>query len=303
MTNSICVQCKTPQSETCIYHPGKPIFHDGLKGYECCGKRVTDFDDFLRIEGCCVGEHKATETKEQQDIKVTSETENLILKKEVRKDKKPAGNVLIPTVMQIKRNLEIQNDPEGFQPVNGMNCQRLGCQHSYDSKEESECNFHKGVPIFHEGSKGYSCCRRKVLEFDEFMKIEGCTTGGHMYTKAIKPARHDWYQSLHEVHVSVFAKNVDKAACKVEFTPTSVTLTAPGVYFHQDLFQEISVEESKFVILKPKVEVTLKKKTGMSWPSLEAGSDQQSFTTFGTNGGGTIGGNEIKIAAPTIARQ
>lgn len=35
---------------------------------------------------------------------------------------------------------------------------------------------HPGVPIFHEGSKGYSCCKRRVLEFDQFMNIEGCKT-------------------------------------------------------------------------------------------------------------------------------
>ena len=35
---------------------------------------------------------------------------------------------------------------------------------------------HPGVPIFHEGSKGYSCCKRRVLEFDQFMSMEGCKT-------------------------------------------------------------------------------------------------------------------------------
>jgi len=35
---------------------------------------------------------------------------------------------------------------------------------------------HPGAPIFHEGSKGYTCCKRRVLEFDEFLKIEGCKT-------------------------------------------------------------------------------------------------------------------------------
>ena len=24
------------------------------------------------------------------------------------------------------------------------------------------------APIFHEGSKGYSCCKRRVLEFEEY---------------------------------------------------------------------------------------------------------------------------------------
>ena len=34
--------------------------------------------------------------------------------------------------------------------------------------------YHPGQPLFHEGSKGWTCCSKKVLEFDEFMKIEGC---------------------------------------------------------------------------------------------------------------------------------
>jgi CHORD len=33
---------------------------------------------------------------------------------------------------------------------------------------------HPGRPIFHEGTKGWTCCKRRVLEFDEFMGIEGC---------------------------------------------------------------------------------------------------------------------------------
>lgn len=35
--------------------------------------------------------------------------------------------------------------------------------------------------IFHEGSKGYLCCKRRVLEFSEFLKIEGCTEGKHLF--------------------------------------------------------------------------------------------------------------------------
>ena len=33
---------------------------------------------------------------------------------------------------------------------------------------------HPGQPVFHEGSKGWSCCKRRVLEFDEFLRIPGC---------------------------------------------------------------------------------------------------------------------------------
>ena len=42
------------------------------------------------------------------------------------------------------------------------------------SRDGEECIHHPGQALFHEGSKGWTCCKRRVLEFDEFMKIEGC---------------------------------------------------------------------------------------------------------------------------------
>lgn len=42
--------------------------------------------------------------------------------------------------------------------------------------ESENCVHHPDAPIFHEGSKGYLCCKRRVLEFDEFLKLEGCKT-------------------------------------------------------------------------------------------------------------------------------
>jgi len=29
--------------------------------------------------------------------------------------------------------------------------------------------------------QGYLCCKRRVLEFDEFLKIEGCQIGRHCF--------------------------------------------------------------------------------------------------------------------------
>lgn len=66
----------------------------------------------------------------------------------------------------------------------GKTCRRKACGQQYEgkSREGEKCVFHPGVPIFHEGSKGYTCCKRRVLEFDEFMKIEGCKTkGSHLF--------------------------------------------------------------------------------------------------------------------------
>ncbi len=61
----------------------------------------------------------------------------------------------------------------------GRTCRRKGCGATYKkgaNREDETCVHHPGAPIFHEGSKGYSCCKRRVLEFDQFMKIEGCKT-------------------------------------------------------------------------------------------------------------------------------
>lgn len=42
---------------TCTYHPGIPIFHEGLKYWSCCQKKTTDFDTFLSQVGCERGNH------------------------------------------------------------------------------------------------------------------------------------------------------------------------------------------------------------------------------------------------------
>lgn len=71
------------------------------------------------------------------------------------------------------------DDPSLSIPANKP-CRRRGCnavstqETSASSRDDEECVFHPGQALFHEGSKGWTCCKRRVLEFDEFMKIEGC---------------------------------------------------------------------------------------------------------------------------------
>lgn len=35
------------------------VFHEGLKGWSCCKRRETSFDDFLNIPGCATGTHSS----------------------------------------------------------------------------------------------------------------------------------------------------------------------------------------------------------------------------------------------------
>lgn len=42
----------------CTYHPGVPIFHEGMKFWSCCQKRTSDFAQFMAQKGCVYGQHK-----------------------------------------------------------------------------------------------------------------------------------------------------------------------------------------------------------------------------------------------------
>ena len=43
---------------SCCYHSGQPIFHDAVKFWSCCANtKCYDFDEFMAVKGCCVGQH------------------------------------------------------------------------------------------------------------------------------------------------------------------------------------------------------------------------------------------------------
>ncbi|KAG4080204.1 hypothetical protein HA402_008275 [Bradysia odoriphaga] len=51
----------------CCYHPGCPIFHEGMKFWSCCTKRTSDFATFLNQKGCSEGQHKWIQSKEDSE--------------------------------------------------------------------------------------------------------------------------------------------------------------------------------------------------------------------------------------------
>ncbi|ALC45832.1 CHORD [Drosophila busckii] len=54
--------------DECTYHPGVPIFHEGMKFWSCCQKRTSDFAQFMAQKGCVYGQHKWI--KDNEDKKV-----------------------------------------------------------------------------------------------------------------------------------------------------------------------------------------------------------------------------------------
>ncbi|KAL8671218.1 MAG: hypothetical protein Q9168_004272 [Polycauliona sp. 1 TL-2023] len=71
------------------------------------------------------------------------------------------------------------DDPSVTIPAD-KTCRRRGCSATSSAdtnssnRDDEYCVHHPGQALFHEGTKGWTCCKRRVLEFDEFMRIEGC---------------------------------------------------------------------------------------------------------------------------------
>lgn len=49
----------------CVFHPGVPIFHEGMKFWSCCLRKTSDFTAFMNQVGCETGSHKWTSDEEE----------------------------------------------------------------------------------------------------------------------------------------------------------------------------------------------------------------------------------------------
>lgn len=91
--------------------------------------------------------------------------------------------------------------------------------------------------------------------------------------------RHDFYQTTTTVIASLYLKKIDKDRAKVDFTsPTTVTLDLPTADNRRyatelPLYGRIDTAKSKAKIMGTKMEMTLVKADGLSWPTLR--SDEQ----------------------------
>ncbi|KDQ60662.1 hypothetical protein JAAARDRAFT_31637 [Jaapia argillacea MUCL 33604] len=327
---------------SCSFHSGGPVFHEGLKSWSCCedvNRPVLDFDDFMKIPGCSQGPHtdsapvieaprpsQAQTSKNLQRVEenVTSPTSSAV--PGTQTPLRSGSMTPLPAKVDMSSLVDADEDDLETPVPTGTKCRRKGCEVAYVSDEihrrpdgeGAVCTYHTMPPIFREGSKGYLCCKRRVLEFDEFLKIEGCTKGRHLFVPKSKcdtkeelaDCRIDHYQTPSEVHVSVFAKQVDKQRSAIKFEEAKVHF---DVYFQgskrfrksMDLFGPINPDTSTFTIYGTKIEVIMKKTDGRSWTILEKPTrDLGNISlTFGVGGRtGTIGAKEIVLDAVNQSR-
>jgi hypothetical protein len=338
------------QKGPCIHHPGSPIFHEGSKSWSCCkdiNKPVLEFDEFLTIKGCTSEEEHTNVKREKEtfqkkavngaeeekpttaaaeatpiDGTPTSNASGSVIP--MSSNTLAAGKAAAERSQKVESEYVEESDPKEAQDessiASGSQCKRSGCKASYSggkrTRSEENCQYHKGSAIFHEGSKGYTCCKRRVLEFDEFLAIEPCTkaTTGHLYLGAPKVAkkaapfdstsqvdedeaqcRLDHYETPADVRVTVYAKGVDMERSKIEIREEEVifSLALPPLpatpnnlrRFNKVLlpFSGIDANSSSFTVSKVKIDLVLVKKIkGESWPTLERGEKSYGYgLTFG----------------------
>lgn len=280
----------------------------------CCKPRVLTFDEFLAIPPCTTGKHSTVDDTPAAPPKTkAAEAANIVSAAPIPAPvplTRPLASSLAtaqqptPSSTPKPEPPEDESDDPDAEIAPSVSCKRRGCGKSRDDKiprDEEECIYHPGLPLFHEGSKGWTCCKRRVLEFDEFMKIEGCKTrkkhcyvgkkknpagvDGETTTKAeeemLENVRNDFYQTPTSVIVSFYLKKIDKDRAKVEFSSdgTAVDMDLPtseGKRFTRTipLFAEIDPSKSQFKIMGTKLELVLAKKDGTSWSTLR--SDERS---------------------------
>ena len=113
----------------------------------------------------------------------------------------PQSSQPIPLVAPSSAAPESDSDDLSIPVPAHTTCRRRGCNATSPlelplSRSGEECVYHPGQALFHEGSKGWTCCKRRVLEFEEFMKIKGCKRRkNHLFVGSKT-------QSLHEEAIS-----------------------------------------------------------------------------------------------------
>jgi hypothetical protein len=264
---------------------------------------VTDFSDFLTIPGCTWSTHSdekrvvvpletapkpsvplAGPTSSSDGVEKYGHARSAAFKENAAASAAAAAAAIAVAPMDAVEERDPLDEPDADDAVIAVDapCLHRGCNASYvdANSRQAECFYHPGRPVFHDMSKGWSCCRRKVLEFDDFLKIEGCTSGRHKFVPPPRPAvavvefRYDFFQSVPKVTVSVYCKNADKQETRVEFRADSITwhVVGPDGQIADktlQLAERIKPSECSFAVLSTKVELRLVKEEGVQWTTLE----------------------------------
>ncbi|XP_035221138.1 cysteine and histidine-rich domain-containing protein 1-like, partial [Stegodyphus dumicola] len=284
-------------TESCLHHPGVPVFHDVYKKWSCCEKKTTDFTEFLNIKGCTRSYHsniKPVETpkrKEENDKEVYSSPKPMQQRDALERPdpNQPMvhlpftiGASLKPVLDAMQKEITLEKDPENDSIIQlNTPCQNKGCKAVYRGEESDAetCLHHEGMPVFHEGMKYWSCCVKRTTDFDSFLEQIGCTTGKHKWLKDKNmeqraKCRYDWHQTGNSVVISVYSKCPLPDLSFVDANPVKlhiyITFGEEKTVFDEELilYGVINLENCSVTYLGSKVEIKLKKAEPVGWKDL-----------------------------------
>nr|ADD37910.1 Cysteine and histidine-rich domain-containing protein 1 [Lepeophtheirus salmonis] len=284
--------------DACKFHSGTPVFHDAYKFWSCCGKKTTDFSTFLSTPPCTSGPHTNIPPKESLDVKRSSSEEKTILNERPKEwnPPQPALSSLKrppldtkcfrpkPKIASSIQGLSFEKSVKEVSEGGAMNpeepCKNGGCKITYgEAIEETQCVYHNGVPIFHEGMKFWSCCQKKTSDFQSFLNQEGCQRGDHKWIKDNEgnekiECRYDWHQTSNTVSLAIYAKKYDPNLSYVEFNPirlvAHIFFPEQGGAFDMDIELNgvIDTEKTQVSMNGSKVEICMKKAELFTWSKL-----------------------------------
>lgn len=165
--------------------------------------------------------------------------------------------------------------------VVGTSCKRGGCTCSYDSfaSNGTVCVHHPGVPVFHEGYKFWSCCKKKTSDFTAFLAQAGCESGKHKWISDEQTSvncRWDWHQTPSTVVVAIYAKQYNYKQSFVKVSPVRliVKLIFPKedrAEFNIDLELRGVIDATKATasMFGTKLEISMPKAEGSHWTNLD----------------------------------
>jgi len=242
--------------ESCKFHLGNPVFHEGYKYWSCCPKKTINFQDFLEIPPCSVGPHtehletlppKEKPSSSLDGNSISSSLRDTFISTTIPPTRNastttttattttttstttnnPIGIERSPVAEVPERIQEDENegdDPPDVIVPSGTTCVRRGCGVVFSGSAtlSEPCRYHRGFAVFHEGAKGWSCCGKTTSDFERFLEMTGCAVASrHKFTRpsSLLEARFDWHQTNGFVVVTIYAKAVDPHSSKVLIEP------------------------------------------------------------------------------------
>ncbi|ESL09147.1 hypothetical protein TRSC58_03139 [Trypanosoma rangeli SC58] len=187
-TNFGCGQFFIPaenHDSACHYHAEPPVFHDIEKYWRCCPThRARDWEEFKAIPACRVGLH----SRENRPVSFVSAppTSQPLAPEQVQALTKGTGGNVAGSRTTGPREFEAAAAAQRQPPQNILDgkarCRHYGCQQEFVVSENhpKACRYHTGGPVFWDTYKYWKCCPdKKCYEFDDFVKVAGCTEGPH----------------------------------------------------------------------------------------------------------------------------